>query len=50
MRPDMLISASKLSTTLAGRLSATPLLAFHQFFAISGFLPGMAFFLGWLFI
>jgi hypothetical protein len=38
-----------LSTTLAGRLSAKPLLAFRQFFAISG-LPGMAFFLGWLFI
>jgi hypothetical protein len=39
-----------LSTTLAGRLSATSLLALRQFFAISGFLPGMAFFLGWLFI
>jgi hypothetical protein len=40
-----------LSTTLAGRLSATSLLANDgQFFAISGFLPGMAFFLGWLFI
>jgi hypothetical protein len=39
-----------LSTTLAGRLSATSLLANDgQFFAISG-LPGMAFFLGWLFI
>jgi hypothetical protein len=50
MLPDMLISAFSLSTTLAGRLSATPLLALSQFFAISGFLPGMAFFLGWLFI
>jgi len=39
-----------LSNTLAGRLSATSLLALSQFFAISGFLPGMAFFLGWLFI